>query len=275
MLRIKNVHSNPRIAHTFGKVTIIITNYNKNKFLKKAIESCFNQSYKDIEVIVIDDCSKDTSILNEIVALKNKNIRVFSNSNNYGHYACCNFGIDKASGKYVTFLGADDSIEKDHIKNLVYNLNKFNLKAICCTYGRFDESGNRVGPGGRLCEASITFDRKLFLEKVGYFHMVRFAADTEYRMRAEKIFGQSSLGVIPVDSYRALQLNNSLMTSKKTKPGSPSRRSYAIQFINRIKKGQSQDLFFNHKNSDMSFLKLDDVILVKNFNLNTFKEIKG
>ena len=275
MLKIKNAQTNLKPASDFGKVTVIITNYNKNKFLKKAINSCLNQSYKNIEVIVVDDCSKDISILNEIVALKNKNIRVFSNSKNYGHYACCNFGINKASGKYVTFLGADDSIEKDHISNLIYNLNKFNLKAICCTYGRFDEAGNRVGPGGRLCEASITFEKKLFLEKVGYFHMVRFAADTEYRMRAEKIFGQNNLGLILIDSYRALQLSNSLMTSKSTKPGSPSRRSYAAQFISRIKKSSSQDLFFNYNNSDMSFLQLDDIILVKNFNLDTFREIKG
>ena len=142
-----------------GKVSIIITNYKKERFLKKAILSCLTQSYKNIEVIVVDDCSDRAKSLGIAKSIGNNKVRYVCTSRNYGHYACCNYAMDKASGKYITFLGADDTINKDHIKNLLIGLTQHKLAGICSLYTRYDKNGNKVGKSGRLCEASILFEK--------------------------------------------------------------------------------------------------------------------
>lgn len=253
-------------------VTIIVTNFKKEKFLKKAVSSCFRQSYKNIEVIVVDDCSSKGRVAKILTGFRGKNIRIFYTNKNYGHYACCNFAIDASRGEYVTFLGADDEIHRSHISNAILFIKKHKLKAACCTYGRFDQEGNRVGRGGRLCEASLTFHKRSFVKDVGYFHMVRFGADTEYRMRAIKVYGNKKIGIIHKDTYKALYLPNSLTTNSKTKGGSKSRSKYVKYFFKNIKNNVPKNLRFDYRKDKMPD-HLDEKILVKNFKVGSFREI--
>lgn len=255
------------------KVSIVITNYKKEKFLSSAIKSCFDQTYKNIEIIVIDDASSGLKLIKNLEKFNAKNIKAFTTSKNYGHYACCNFAMDMASGKYITFLGADDTIGKDHVKSLINFLKNKKLKAVCCTYNRVDLSGNIVGATKRLCEASILFERKKFLNEVGYFHMVRAGADTEYRMRAEKIYGKKRVGNTGLSTYRALYLLESLTNNKKTDRKSAGRIEYVKKFINNIKNNNVNNLIFNYKNNNLPFKLNNKNIIVKDFNINTFKRL--
>lgn len=87
------------------KVSVIIPTYNRAKFIKDAIESVLNQTYKNFEIIVIDDGSTDNT--REILAQYGKKIKVLTQENK-GAPAARNKGIREAKGEYLAFLDSDD-----------------------------------------------------------------------------------------------------------------------------------------------------------------------
>ena len=95
------------------KFSIIIPVYNVEKYIKKCLDSVFSQSYKDYEVIVINDGSTDKSM--DIA--KEHNVKII-NQKNKGQSAARNNGIKHATGDYLIFLDSDDYWEKDLLKEL-------------------------------------------------------------------------------------------------------------------------------------------------------------
>jgi glycosyltransferase involved in cell wall biosynthesis len=93
------------------KLTIIVPVYNTEKYLKKCLDSLVNQTLRDIEILCINDGSKDNShiILNEY-ADKDPRIKIFNKANG-GLSSARNMGIDNAKGQFVTFLDSDDYVE--------------------------------------------------------------------------------------------------------------------------------------------------------------------
>ena len=102
-------------------ITIIIPVYNIEKYLRKCIESVIEQTYKNIEIILVDDGSMDNS--GEICdQYKEKDSRILViHKRNGGLSDARNSAIDIAKGKYLFFLDGDDYIEKDSIEYL-YNI---------------------------------------------------------------------------------------------------------------------------------------------------------
>ena len=98
-------------------VSIIIPLYNKENFIKKCIASLLHQSYKNIEIIVINDGSTDNStrIMSQI---SNKKLFLYNISNGGVSHAR-NFGISKAKGKYIVFVDADDYVSENYIESLI------------------------------------------------------------------------------------------------------------------------------------------------------------
>ena len=93
------------MSHT---VTVVIPIYNVEKYLEQCLDSVINQTYKDIEIICINDGSTDNSITNlEKYALSDNRIKIISQTNQ-GISAARNAGIKVATGKYITFLDSDD-----------------------------------------------------------------------------------------------------------------------------------------------------------------------
>lgn len=92
------------------KISVIIPTYNSNLFLKRAIDSVLNQTFKDWELLIINDCSTDKTVklVNEFIK-QDKRIRLFKTSINSGSPAVPkNIGIENAKGEYVAFLDHDD-----------------------------------------------------------------------------------------------------------------------------------------------------------------------
>ena len=98
------------------KVSVIIPIYNGEKYIEEMYNSLSNQSFKDFEVIYINDGSKDDSLeMLESIANKDCRISVYS-QNNRGICASRNLGIEKAKGEYLIFLDQDDGIEDNLIE---------------------------------------------------------------------------------------------------------------------------------------------------------------
>lgn len=106
-------------------VSIIIPAYNVENYIVRTIESCINQTYKRVEILIIDDGSLDnTSRVIQKYMLKDGRIRYFYQKNS-GVSKARNNGILCANGKYVVFLDSDDWLEKDAIEYLIYYQKKY------------------------------------------------------------------------------------------------------------------------------------------------------
>lgn len=115
-------------------ISVIIPVYNVEKYLDRCIKSVINQTYETIEIILIDDGSTDKSL--EICYKylnKDNRIKVFHKENG-GLSSARNYGIDVATGKYLTFIDSDDDIEKDYVEYLYNLMKKYNTKMSICSY---------------------------------------------------------------------------------------------------------------------------------------------
>lgn len=109
-------------------VSILIPAYNAEEFLSKAIDSVLNQSYKNIEIVSIDDGSTDKTneILKQYIKAHPKIIRSFTQEN-LGEGRTRNALIEKARGEYFVFLDADDWLKRDYVKTLLSEIEQYDL----------------------------------------------------------------------------------------------------------------------------------------------------
>lgn len=107
-------------------ISVIVPVYNVERYLNRCIDSIINQTYKKLEIILIDDGSTDNSkkICNEY-ANENKKIKAIFKKNG-GLSDARNKGIESATGKYITFVDPDDYVEKNFIETMYNNIIKYN-----------------------------------------------------------------------------------------------------------------------------------------------------
>lgn len=133
------------------KLSVIIPVYNVEKYLENCVKSVLNQSYKDIEIILINDGSSDKSgdICNKL-ANEFNSIKVI-HQENMGVSTARNRGLDEAKGDLITFVDSDDTIDSDMYEVLINLLNKHNLDVSHCSYKRIDKTGSKdIGGTGKI-----------------------------------------------------------------------------------------------------------------------------
>jgi glycosyltransferase involved in cell wall biosynthesis len=97
--------------HEQPLVSILMTSYNREKYIGKAIESVLNSSYRNLELIIVDDQSKDDTVaIARSYADKDARVRVYINEKNLGDYPNRNKAAEYARGKYIKYVDADDLI---------------------------------------------------------------------------------------------------------------------------------------------------------------------
>lgn len=115
-------------------VSIIIPIYNVEKYLEKCIKSIINQTYRNLEIILINDGSTDESakICEAYKELDNRII--FINKKNGGAASAKNEGLKVAKGDYITFVDSDDFVELDMIEYMVNTIKKYNSDIVQCSF---------------------------------------------------------------------------------------------------------------------------------------------
>ena len=126
------------------EITVILINYNQSKYLRDAIKSVLNQSYKNWKLIIVDDFSdkKTRSLLKKIS--RNKNIKVYFMKKNRGAGFCRNFAIKKSKASYLAFIDSDDIWKKDKLKNQIKFIKKNNLLFSYTNYETFGLKKRKV-----------------------------------------------------------------------------------------------------------------------------------
>ena len=141
------------------KISVVIPIYNVEKYLRGCIDSIINQTYKNLEIILVDDESPDNcpAICDEYEK-KDKRIKVIHQKNK-GLSGARNSGIELATGKYIVFHDSDDTLELDAIEILYNNLKKYGVKI--SVGGRSFTFEN----GKKICKIKEQIERKMNFEE--------------------------------------------------------------------------------------------------------------
>lgn len=103
-------------------ITLVIPIYNIENYLGRCLDSVINQTYKDLEIILVNDGSTDNSLeICESYAKEDSRIKII-NKNNGGLSSARNVGLDACKGDYVTFIDSDDWVSLDYIEILYKNI---------------------------------------------------------------------------------------------------------------------------------------------------------
>ena len=107
-------------------VSILMTAYNREKYIAEAIESVIASTYQNWELIIVDDCSKDKTVeIAKSYEQKDSRIKVYVNEKNLGDYPNRNKAASYAKGKYLKYVDADDLIYPYGLEQLVYYMEQF------------------------------------------------------------------------------------------------------------------------------------------------------
>ncbi len=165
-------------ANDTGKVSVIIPVYNVEKYIRECLDSAINQTYKNLEVICIDDCGTDNSIkIVEEYAQKDKRIKVFRHDKNMGAGPARNTGIQNSNGEYIFFLDSDDYLNLDAVELMVKNQKETNAD-IVVSNTRVFTSDKDIAIGNHVKENEKLL--KVFLQKCYQIGFDNFQHNADY-----------------------------------------------------------------------------------------------
>ena len=119
-------------------ISVIIPVYKSEKYLARCLDSILNQSHQRFEVICVDDCSPDNSLLIlKDYAKKDDRIKIVEHKVNQGISAARNSGLKQATGDYISFLDNDDIMHPQFFELMLANLIKTNSDFVWCEYKKF------------------------------------------------------------------------------------------------------------------------------------------
>jgi glycosyltransferase involved in cell wall biosynthesis len=207
-------------------VSVIIPVYNGETYVKPCLDMMMSQSYKNLEIIVVDDGSVDESAL----MTEGYPIKLISHKQNRGLSAARNTGIDAAKGIYIHFMDVDDAINSDYYKTLVDAILETGSDIACG--GMVNEKKNYKTWLFKKREAFTSTEDKLkttFVGKWGYVWRYLFRLDflKQHNLRFEEgrfiedlmfslpaVYYAEKLVVVPGAEYLYYQRENSIMTKK-------------------------------------------------------------
>jgi len=207
-------------------VSVIVPSYNCEKYIIDTIKSVVNQTYKNWELIIIDDASPDNTynIVSKYIEDNklNDKIKLIKNHKNMGCYISFNIGLIQSIGEYICILGSDDTYHIDKLKIQTEILD--NDQKLVATIAHF-KRGKKIVKRKNMTTCTIMF-RKKIVNKIGYFDSVRYGADDEFMHRILTVYGEQKIKTVHKVLYNAVIREGSLTRSKKTGLNSQNRRDY-------------------------------------------------
>lgn len=178
-------------------VSVILTSYNREKYIRESIESILCQTYKNYELIIVDDASVDRTkeIIKEYESVSN--VIVVYNEHNLGEYRNRNKAASFAKGEFIKYLDSDDVMAPDCLQTMVDKMEKYPNAALGLIsffdekmhinreylqpnelYRQFYFKGNLIN-----CGPSATIIRKKQFEDIGGFNLSPYLSDTDLLLR--------------------------------------------------------------------------------------------
>lgn len=151
-------------------ISVIVPIYNVEQYLERCVNSICNQTYKNLEIILVDDESPDNcGKMCDEFALKDSRVKVIHQKNK-GLSGARNSGIDIAKGEYIGFVDSDDYIDETMYETLYNDIKKFNAKiSICNRFYEFED-------GKRLLRYKVDNEIKVYTGKEAIIEMNSFSS---------------------------------------------------------------------------------------------------
>ncbi|MEO7221532.1 MAG: glycosyltransferase family A protein [Devosia sp.] len=227
-------------------VSVIMTTFNAEATLGYAVRSILKQSYRNLELFIVDDVSTDgTRAMLADIERQDPRVRVVLNETNGGTYVAKNRAMQLAKGAFVTFHDSDDWAHPQRIERHVAAMESNPETMVWrSNWVRVTSDGviDVCRWGKRIIHPNPAsmFMRREVIDRIGYFDSVRVSADTEYRLRARTVFGsgavQSLREVLAVGALHAASLTQSgagaLNVDKYSQPRSAYASAYWKWYIN-------------------------------------------
>ena len=127
------------------KVSIVVAVYNLEKYLPRCLEALVNQTLQEIEILCVDDGSTDSApqIIDEYAKKYPEKVKAFHKKNG-GEFTTRNYGLERATGEYATFVDTDDWVEKDWAEKLYNAAKENNADLAVCGFERIDLDTGKV-----------------------------------------------------------------------------------------------------------------------------------
>ena len=184
-------------------VSVLMTAYNREKYIKEAIESVLASTYQHLELIVVDDCSSDQTLtIAEEFAKKDQRVRVYRNEQRLGQFQNRNRAATYAKGKYIKYFDSDDILYAHSLVLMVNIMEQFPECAIGLAYTKekspfpfphkyepveayrehyFDGGFLFMGPGGLIIRTEV-------FNEVGGFHYYGMPSDNHFTLRVAALY---------------------------------------------------------------------------------------
>ena len=128
-----------------NKISIVVAVYNLEEYLPRCLDSLVNQTLQEIEIICVDDGSTDSApkIIDKYAKEYPEKVKAYHKENG-GEFTTRNFGLERASGEYVTFVDTDDYVELDWAEKLYKAAKENDADMAVCAFERIDLKTNKV-----------------------------------------------------------------------------------------------------------------------------------
>ena len=223
-------------------ISVIMANYNTEEdYLRTAIESVLNQTYKDIEIIIVDDCSTDKSVeIIESYEIATSNITLIKNKENQGLASSLNTAIKRAKGEFIARMDTDDvshlrrfekqleffkkNKEIDVLGTYTKKIGESNL----FVYSLYNDTNHMSIPlffGNTICHPTVMFRRDFFL-KHSLFYNEEFTTAQDYELWS-RVLQVGKIGILPEALLLYRIHNNQISTQKKLQQETNSKKIYS------------------------------------------------
>ncbi|MEU7901935.1 glycosyltransferase family A protein [Actinoplanes sp. NPDC049118] len=215
------------------RISVIVTAYHPGEGLITAVRSILDQSWRNVEVIIVDDASPPEydGVLARAVALGGR-IRLVRQPVNMGTYEARNAGLDAAEGEFVAFQDSDDWSHPRRLELQVRPLLE-DRRLVATTSDGLGVTDDLLvtRPGvrrGRFNPSSLLFRRALVMGRIGYFDRVRKAADSEYIGRMRAVYGEHAVCHVESGPLALIRLSLDSLSRSEIRPYwmHPARTAY-------------------------------------------------
>lgn len=176
-------------------ISIVLPVYNGEKYLSLSIESCLNQTYKNIELIIVNDCSTDSTLeIANKYAQNDSRITIINNLENKKLPASLNIGHNEAKGDFITWTSDDNFYELDALEKLLKSLLEQEADIVYSNIFLIDNLGNKVREVsllgfenlifGNVIGSCFLYRRNVFEKNNGYNEALFLLEDYDFWLRA-------------------------------------------------------------------------------------------
>lgn len=211
-------------------VSIIMPAYNAEKYISHSIDSVIKQTYRNWELIIIDDCSKDTtSKICKKYAERDSRIKVISLTKNGGIANARNRGITESNGEYIAFLDSDDMWKEEKLEKQIKFMETNDIAFSCTSYELIDSEGNSLNKVIKVPK-SVGFKELLKVNSVGCLTVLINKNKIEpFLMPQLKHEDYATwLNIVKINNIKVFGLNENLALYRKTKGSTSSNKLKAL-----------------------------------------------